>query len=124
MFDGIGRRVVSMWFPRLASDRVLRAHPVDGPFALTLKQNNANRIYCLNAQAERLGLHRGMSVSDARAFCPDLQSRPAEPRSDMRFLHVLRRWATRYCPWVGLEGDSGLVLDITCLLYTSPSPRD
>lgn len=102
-----------MWLPRLASDRVLRAHPVDGPFALTLKQNNANRIYCLNAQAERLGLHRGMSVSDARAFCPDLQSCPAEPRSDMRFLHVLRRWATRYCPWVGLEGDSGLVLDIT-----------
>jgi protein ImuB len=32
---------------------------------------------------------------------------------DVRFLHVLRRWATRYCPWVGLEGGDGLVLDIT-----------
>lgn len=102
-----------MWFPRLASDRVLRGRPVDGPFALTLKQANAERLYCLNMKAERQGLYRGMSFADARAFCSDLQSRPADPAGDARFLHVLRRWATRYCPWVGLEGDDGLVLDIT-----------
>ncbi|MDK3075776.1 DNA polymerase Y family protein [Sedimentitalea sp. JM2-8] len=113
MFDGMQRRVVSMWFPRLASDRVLRARPVDGPFALTLKQANAERLHCLNMEAERQGLYRGMSFADARAFCPDLQSRPADPVGDARFLHVLRRWATRYCPWVGLEGDDGLVLNIT-----------
>ncbi|MDF2141490.1 DNA polymerase Y family protein [Paenirhodobacter sp. CAU 1674] len=113
MFDGRQRRVVSMWFPRLASDRVLRARPVDGPFALTLKDNNAERLYCLNPAAERLGLSRGMPFSDARAFCPDLVSRPADPRADARLLAVLRRWATRYCPWVGVEGVDGLVLDIT-----------
>ena len=102
-----------MWFPRLASDRVLRARPIDGPFALTLRQANAERLYCLNPEAERQGLHRGMPFADARAFCPALQSRPADPARDARFLHVLRRWATRYCPWVGIEGDDGLVLDIT-----------
>lgn len=113
MFDGIQRRVASIWFPRLPSDRVLRAHPVDGPFVLTLKQNNANRIYCLNTEAERQGLRRGMPYSDARAFCPDVKSRPADLIGDGQFLHVLRRWATRYCPWVGLEDADGLVLDIT-----------
>ncbi|WP_085893934.1 Y-family DNA polymerase [Roseovarius litorisediminis] len=114
MFDGMQRRVVSMWFPRLASDRVLRTRLIEGPFALTLQENNANRLYCLNMQAEKQGLHRGMSYSDARAFCPDLQSRPADPIGDQQFLHVLRRWAARhYCPWVGLEGGDGLVLDIT-----------
>lgn len=113
MFDGIQRRVVSLWFPRLASDRVLRRRPVDGPFALTLKQQNANRIYCLNTAATQKGLHQGMSYADARAFCPDLQSRVAEPEQDQRFLHLLCRWATRYCPWVGLEGKDGLVMDIT-----------
>ncbi|MEZ5714232.1 MAG: DNA polymerase Y family protein [Paracoccaceae bacterium] len=113
MFDGMQRRVVSMWFPRLASDRVLRTRPSDAPFALTLKQANAERLYCLNIAAERQGLHRGMPFADARAFCPDLQSCPADPAGDERFLHVLRRWATRYCPWVGLEGRDGLVLDIT-----------
>jgi protein ImuB len=113
MFDGIPRRIVSMWFPRLASDRVLRGHPVDGPVALTLHQANANRLYCLNRGAEQAGLQRGMTLADARAFCPGLQVRPADPAADSRFLQVLRRWATRYCPWVGHEGDDGLVLDIT-----------
>ncbi|WBU53706.1 DNA polymerase Y family protein [Paracoccus sp. SCSIO 75233] len=113
MFDGANRRVVSLWFPRLASDRALRLRPVAGPFALTLRQDNTNRIYCLNITAERQGLYRGMIFSDARAFCPDLQSRPAEPMADRCFLNNLRRWATRYCPWVGFEGEDGLVMDIT-----------
>lgn len=113
MFDGITRRVVSLWFPRLASDRVLRLRPVDAPFALTLNQNNTDRLYCLNAQAEAAGLHRHMPLADARAFCPDLISAPATPEQDKRFLAALRRWATRYCPWVGLEGTDGLVLDVT-----------
>lgn len=113
MFDGMQRRVVSIWFPRLASDRALRARPLEGPFALTLKHANTNRIHCLNNAAERAGLTRGMPFSDARAFCPDLQSRPADPRADLRFLLTLRRWAVRYCPWVGFEDDDGLVLDIT-----------
>ncbi len=113
MFDGINRRVVSLWFPRLASDRVLRARPVEGPFALTHQENNANRVYCLNAEAERVGLFRGMPFSDARAFCPELLSRPAHPHDDQRFLDILRRWSLRYCPWVGFEGTDGLTLDIT-----------
>ncbi|WP_298560113.1 DNA polymerase Y family protein [uncultured Aliiroseovarius sp.] len=113
MFDGIGRRVVSLWFPRLASDRVLRRCPLDGPFALTQKISNTDRLYCLNHQALKQGLHVGMPYSDARAFCPDLQTTPVDLPQDERFLHLLRRWATRYCPWVGLEGRDGLVLDVT-----------
>lgn len=102
-----------MWFPRLPSDRVLRLRPVDGPFALTLLLSNAAQIHCLNREAEAGGLHRGMSLSEARAFCPALQSAPADPARDARLLGALRRWATRYCPWVGLEGRDGLTLDIT-----------
>ncbi len=113
MFDGLNRRVVSLWFPKLASERVLRVRPVEAPFALTILQSNANRLYCLNARAERHGLHRGMSYSDARAFCPDLLSVPVDLHGVQRFQHVLSRWATRYCPWVGLEGNDGLVLDVT-----------
>ena len=113
MFDGIQRRVVSLWFHRLASDRVLRYCPLDGPFALTLKQSNANRLYCLNIEATHKGLHQGMPYADARAFCPSLQTAPADPLQDQRFLQILRRWATRYCPWVGEEGRDGLVLDVS-----------
>ncbi len=109
----MNRRVVSLWFPRLASDRFLRAHPINAPFALTHRQNNTERLYCLNDAAENLGLSRGMGFSDARALYPDLKARPAMPEQDAKFLRVLARWATRYCPWVGLEGDDGLVMDIT-----------
>ena len=106
------KRIVSLWFPRLPSERVLRTHPIDAPFALTLRQSNTERIYCLNAQAEKVGLHRGMGFSDARAYCHDLQSYPADLKADQQFLRTLARWANRYCPWVGLEGDNGLVLNI------------
>ncbi|KEP68697.1 nucleotidyltransferase [Thioclava dalianensis] len=102
-----------MWFPRFASDRVLRTRSVEAGFALTLSEQNTERLYCLSPQAEALGLHRGMSLADARAFCPSLITQPARPDLDARFLRVLRRWALRYCPWVGLEGPDGLVLDIT-----------
>ena len=113
MFDGSARRILSLYFPRLATDRVLRARPICGPFALTLRQNNANRLYCMNAEATAQGLSKGMPYADARAFCPDLQSQPAHPIADQQFLHMLRRWATRYCPWVGIEDNNGLVLDVT-----------
>lgn len=113
MLDKINRRIVSIWFPRLATERALRVRPVDGPFVLTQKRNTANRIYCLNHEAEQQGLHRGMPYTDARAFCTDLQSRPADPMLDRDFQHALRRWTTRYCPWVGVEGMDGVVLDVT-----------
>lgn len=112
MFDGHTRRIVSMWFPRLASDRALRIYPVDGPFALIVKQNNAERIHCLNEVAGKSGLWCGMPLADARASCPDLRTRPADLHGDQRFLMTLRRWAMRYCPWAGLD-ENGLVLDVT-----------
>lgn len=78
MFDGLHHRIVSMWFPRLASEHALGVQSIDAPFALTIRQSNANRLYCLNAAAEKQGLHRGMPHSDARAFCPDLVTHPVD----------------------------------------------
>ena len=83
------------------------------PFALTWQQNNTDRLYCLNQAAEQEGLDRGMGLADARALCPTLQTMPADREADHRFLLLLARWAGRYCPWVGLEGEDGLVMDVT-----------
>ncbi|MCV6584409.1 MAG: DNA polymerase Y family protein [Marinibacterium sp.] len=107
------RRILSLWFPALPSDRVLRRAPQDGPFALTHSQTSAERLYCLNGAADRAGLYRGMTLADARAFCPGLITAPADLRQDRQLLATLRRWATRYCPWVGFDGRDGLVLDVT-----------
>lgn len=111
------KRFVSMWFPRLPSDRVLRACPLTSandnrPFVLVHHEKNTDRIYCLNQAAEAQGLHRGMGFSDARAYCPDVQSQPVNTVADARFLRTLARWTKRYCPWVGLDGTDGLILNI------------
>lgn len=102
-----------MWFPRLASDRVLRARPSEAPFVIAARVGSTELICCLNQAAEHAGLHRGMRMADARSFCPDLLSQPADQPREARFLRGLRRWAERFCPWVGFEGADGLVLDIT-----------
>ena len=91
MFDGIRKRVVCMWFPRLASDRALRARPVEAPFALIVSRNNAERLACVNVAAESRGLWPGMNLADARAFCPDLVTRTGDPQGDRAFLVALRR---------------------------------
>ncbi|MEI4471808.1 Y-family DNA polymerase [Frigidibacter sp. MR17.24] len=114
MSGGRSRRIVSIWFPRLASDRVLRRWPAEpGPFALIARTGNTDRLHCLTAGAEAAGLARGMAAADARALCPGLVTRPAAPEAEARFLAMLARWATRWCPWVGLEAPDGLVLDLT-----------
>ena len=106
----------------MASNRSLRFTPLkaeasassaEPAFALIHHEQNTDRIYCLNAAAEQAGLHREMNFSDARAFCPELITRPADLLADELFMHALARWSRQYAPWVGLEGRNGLLLDIT-----------
>src|SRR5699024_658576 len=68
----MARRLLSIWFPRLASDTSLRRRPVEGPFALTHHAKGRDHIHCLNPAASA----RGMALADARAICPDLATRP------------------------------------------------
>lgn len=102
-----------MWFPRLASERALRLWPCDGPFALVHRAANADHLHCLSPEAEARGLHRGMSLPDARAMCPALVTRPADLPREMAFLRMLARWAGRYSPWTARDGSDGVVADIT-----------
>ncbi len=107
------RRILSLALPRFASSNALRHKPVAGAFALTARLRGADRLVCLNPAAEARGLERGMALADARALCPDLLTRPADPLTEAQALAALRRWALRYCPWIACDGPDGLVLDIT-----------
>lgn len=104
---------MSIWFPRLASDVSLRRHPIEGPFALTLRAGNADHLHCVNPAAMALGLARGMALADARAICPDLATRPADLMAEAAALGHLRRWASRYAPMVARDGPDGLIADIS-----------
>lgn len=109
----MAQRLLYIWFPRLASDISLRSRPVEGPFALTQRASNAEHLHCLNTAATGAGLHRGMALADARAVCPTLSTRPADPIREGRALDGLRRWANRYGPHAAKDGPDGLIIDVS-----------
>ncbi|WP_050519487.1 Y-family DNA polymerase [Pseudorhodobacter antarcticus] len=109
----MARRLLSIWFPRLASDTSLRQRPVEGPFALTLRSGNSDHLHCVNPAGMAQGLSRGMALADARAICTDLATRPADLARDHAALASLRRWAGRYAPMVGADGADGLIADVS-----------
>ncbi|MDB5658484.1 MAG: polymerase family protein [Cypionkella sp.] len=109
----MARRLLSLWFPRLASDTSRRRRPVEGAFALVLRAGNAEHLHCLNRAAEAKGLRQGMPLADARAICPELATRPADLPAQKLALEVLRRWAARYSPMIAIDGVDGLVADIS-----------
>lgn len=83
------------------------------PFALIGKSQSAQRLVGLNAQAQQQGLMRGMSVTQARARVPELGVAPADPVADEKLLHHLSESCERYTPLVALDGNDGLLLDVT-----------
>ncbi len=109
------RRLLSLWFPRLAAERVLRLEPalMALPFAIAETEGNAQSLASLSLMADRAGLRRGMALTDARALCPDLLTRPADVLREAAFLTSLRRWAGKFSPWVTQEGAESLILDIS-----------
>lgn len=109
------RRIVYIWLPNLPLDRLARqgTHTLDGAFALVKETGRVWRITHLNNHALDTGIRKGMTVSDARALCPDLVTEPDAPYPDTLFLKALKRWAFHFSPLVAVDSNDALVLDIT-----------
>ena len=109
------RRILSLWFPRLAAERLLRLDRghMDAPFAVVKDQNNMQVLASLSVQAEAEGLIPGQPLRDAQAMCPQLITRLSNPLAEANFLAVLRRWASKFSPWVAEEVPNSLVIDLT-----------
>ncbi len=54
-----------------------------------------------------------MRLADARALLPCLETRPADPEADRRALERLASWCLRFTPWSAVDGDAGILLDVT-----------
>lgn len=110
-----GRRILSLWFPRLAAERVARrrADTVPGPLAVVGDRNGAQVLVSLTIEAEAAGLALGQPLRDATAICPGLLTLSDDPLAEARFLLTLRRWAGRFSPWVAEEPPAGLMIDLT-----------
>ncbi|MGH6797307.1 MAG: Y-family DNA polymerase, partial [Roseiarcus sp.] len=109
------RRFLSLWLPRLATDRARRLGGVDkaAPLVAVARIDNAQRLICVDAQAARLGLNTGLSLPDARARFPALIAVEAEPAEEARLLERLCDWCSRFTPLAALDCADGLMLDIS-----------
>ncbi len=109
------RRILSLWFPRLAAERRLRARRVvlPMPFAVVGDVGGAQVLTSLNDEASAAGLRAGQPLRDATAMCPGLVTVPADPVGDAGFLAALRRWAGKFSPWVAEEPPDSLVIDLS-----------
>ena len=108
------RRILSLWFPKLAAEQVLRQRrdTLPAPFAVIADQNGAKVLKSLNDLAEAAGLRQGQPLRDAQAMCPALMIRAENPAVEAGFLANLRRWAGQFSPWVAPEGVDSLVIDL------------
>ncbi|WP_037370898.1 Y-family DNA polymerase, partial [Salipiger mucosus] len=109
------RRILSLWFPRLGAERLLRRAPqLDGvPFAVVEDRGQAQVLCALSRTASEAGLHAGQPLRDAHAICAALVTRLRSPHGEEAFLAALHRWAGRFSPWVATEPPDGLALDLT-----------
>jgi protein ImuB len=74
-----GRRIVALWFPYWAGETTQIPHDKTQSFALIERSKNAQRLVGLTPLAAQQGLSLGLSLADARALLPDLQTAMAEP---------------------------------------------
>lgn len=109
------RRILSLWFPRLAAEMHLRrvATSLPLPLAVVGDRRGAQVLTSLSAAAEAAGLRQGQPLRDATAMCPALLTRPEDAATEAAFLSVLRRWVGKFSPWVAEEPPDALTVDLT-----------
>jgi protein ImuB len=111
----MARRVLSLWLPRLATDRLTRREPALRELPLVTVAGERGRMIVMAAgcPAELAGIQPGMTLADARALEPAIRPVDADFMADARALDGLADWCGRYTPWVGLDAPDGIFLDIT-----------
>ena len=130
------KRVVSLWFPKLSTDRLARTNAKDWSAraaATVVWRDSCPRLAAVNPHARAAGLRPYMRLADSRTLVPDLVTTPVEPQADHRLIETLANWCDRYTPWVAIDplgdamaeegaeacsaggfgGDAGLLLDVT-----------
>jgi protein ImuB len=93
--------------------------PEGRPLVLAAPDRGTPRLMAINPEAFAAGLRPGLSLTDARAICPTLTVREAEPARDMAALRALALWCRRWSPRTATDGADGILLDLAgcCHLF-------
>jgi protein ImuB len=108
-------RVVSIYLPDLATDRIRRedsAIPDDRPIAVIASSGAKRWVSAADYAARQIGVRVGMPAAKAQAIFRGLMLVDADPAADALALYRLEFWALgHYSPIVAVDGIDGLVLD-------------
>jgi protein ImuB len=120
------RRIIALWFPRLATDRLQRrwkareARTLSAetpreppPLVVVAKEKNALRLSALDRKATAQGLTIGQPLANARAMLPELKVMAANDGADHKLLERIADWCDRFTPFVALDPPRALLLDVT-----------
>lgn len=122
----MSKRYVSIWFRYLKTDwfTIRRPELQHTPFVLAVPDHGRMVINAVSRLAEKLDIHAGMVVADARAVVPDLVMINDREELSEKLLTGIARWCIQFTPTVAVDVPDGLILDITgCAhLWGSESP--
>ena len=110
-----GRRVIAIWFPYIGAERIFRKtqYSLGKPVVVVAKKSQSEVISSISAAAQYKGLFVGQPLRDASAICPHLFVQTQNSYAETQFLKGICRWSSKFSPWVALEGNTGLIMDIT-----------
>ena len=103
------RRVLCVWFPRLATECLTRSYR-DGGRAVAAVVHGGTMVAAVSEAAEAAGVSPGMGWGDARARCPSLLASPRDREREARAMKAAARAAERYGPRV-VRGTDELLVD-------------
>ncbi|MFU8881299.1 MAG: Y-family DNA polymerase [Rhodobacterales bacterium] len=109
------KRILSLWFPRLGAERLLRAMRglPEQPFAVIEQTGQMQRVTSVSVMAQTAGVYPGQPLRDALALCPALVTQARDAAAEAGFLTRLRRWAVQWSPLVAAQPPDALALDIS-----------
>jgi protein ImuB len=109
------RRVLCLDLPLLPIERVYAHENLPkGPRPLVLTRSERTTVVvhaCRSAQQH--GVKPGMTLAQARALAPELQSREHHADRDRAWLRDVALWSLRFSPIVEPRGPDTLLLDVT-----------
>lgn len=105
----MGTRVLSLWLPYLATDRLrLESQELAPgqrrlPLATCLSNRENQPLVALCPRAERAGLRPGMARIEAVSRVPGLSIHPSETERDQQLLKRSLAWCERYTPFAAVD---------------------
>ena len=110
------RRYLALWFPYWHTDVAMAAHERTLPFVLVAQQQGTQKLAAANAAAQAVGLAAGMTLADARALVPNVQTAMMDAGLSARRLRRCAESLQCFTPWVGEDRfapQDGLMLDVS-----------